>query len=269
MIRKQALEQANAPDDLDRLMHVTSPKMWLALIALGAIVLAALAWGLLGRIPVEVTAQAGILLKRDSVNEVAAQETGVVSRVAVREGDEISEGQTVAFLEVDGQNPVAIKSFFEGTATDVLVERGMVVDRGEQVAVIERGNEPLQAVMYVPIDDGKRLKKGTNAFISPSTVPSEEYGYMLGTVSRVSEFPPSEAEMMLLLQNQELVKSLRGDGDQLEVVVDLTRDPSTPSGFEWSIDQGPPFDVSNVTLATGTFVLGKERPAELVLPSER
>lgn len=269
LIRKQALEQVSAPDDLDRLMRVTSPKTWLALLALCALIAGALGWGLLGRVPVEVASQGGILLKRDSISEVVAQESGVVSRVIVRDGDAVREGQILALLQGDGEETVTVKSFSDGTVTEVLVEEGMVVDRGTQVAVIERGDEPLQAVMYVPIEEGKRIEKGMDAFVSPSTVASEEFGYIRGTVSRVSAFPPSEGHMMLLLENRDLVNSLRGNGDQLEVIVDLKRDPSAPSGLEWTTPQGPPVEISNGTPATARFILGEERPAELVLPSVR
>lgn len=269
LIRKQALEQISTPDELDRLMQVTGPKTWLALIALCTLVVGAVVWGFLGRIPVEVASQGGILLKRDSISEVVAQEPGVVSRVVARDGDAIKEGQVVALLQDGGDETVTVKSFSDGTATEVLVEEGMVVDRGTQVAVIERGDEPLQAIMYVPIDDGKRIKEGMRAHISPSTVASEEFGYMRGTVLRVSNFPPSEGHMMLLLENQNLVDSLRGDGDQLEVIVELERDPSAPSGFAWSSPRGPPAEIANGTPATAQFVLGEQRPADLVLPSVR
>jgi pyruvate/2-oxoglutarate dehydrogenase complex dihydrolipoamide acyltransferase (E2) component len=269
LIRKQVLEQVSAPDELDRQMHVTGPKTWLALVALCALVLGAVAWGFLGRVPVAVTSEGGILLKRDSIREVVAQEPGVVTEVGVSKGDTVEEGQVVARLQGDGEETVEVKSFFTGTALEVLLQEGIVVDRGDQVAVIERGDEPLQAIMYVPIDDGKRLEEGMLAHVSPSTVASEEFGYIRGTVSRVSEFPPSEAHMMLLFENRDLVESLRGNGGKLEVIVDLAQDTSTPSGFEWSSPQGPPTEIANATHATATFILGEERPAELVLPSVR
>jgi multidrug efflux pump subunit AcrA (membrane-fusion protein) len=263
------LEQVSAPDELDRLMHVTGPKTWLALIALCALVVGAVAWSLLGRVPVEVESQAGILLKRDSIREVVAHESGVVTKVGVSEGDAVKEGQVVAWLQGDGEEAVEVKSFSAGTATDVVIEEGIIVDRGAQVAVIERGDEPLQAIMYVPIDEGKRIEEGMLAHVSPSTVASEEFGYMRGTVSRVSDFPPSEGHMMLLLENRDLVESLRGSGGKLEVIVDLVRDPSAPSGYEWSSPQGPPMEIANGTPATARFILGEERPVELVLPSLR
>ena len=73
--------------------------------------------------------------------------------------------------------------------------------------------------------------------------------------------------MFLVLENQSLVDTLRTGDAQLRVDVKLLRDPSTPSGFEWSSSQGPPFAITRGTLCTSTFELGEERPMNLVLPS--
>ena len=59
LFREEALERIASPDELDRLMPVTSPKGWLALIALLALVMAALLWGVFGRIPIQVNADSG------------------------------------------------------------------------------------------------------------------------------------------------------------------------------------------------------------------
>ncbi len=92
---------------------------------------------------------------------------------------------------------------------------------------------------------------------------------MEGRISRVSKLPPSESEVSLLLDDQALARSVEAEGSQLETTVELERDRSTPSGFEWSSAKGPPIPITEHTPCTATFVVGEERPASLVLPSAR
>ena len=75
--------------------------------------------------------------------------------------------------------------------------------------------------------------------VLPSTVKAEESGYIQGEVTSVSQFPVTEGEMFLLLENQTLVDTLRTGDAQLRVDVKLHRDPSMLSGLEWSSSQGP------------------------------
>lgn len=44
MFRQTALERLSTPERLDELMHVTSPRYWIALLALGGLLVTALIW---------------------------------------------------------------------------------------------------------------------------------------------------------------------------------------------------------------------------------
>jgi multidrug efflux pump subunit AcrA (membrane-fusion protein) len=267
LFREEAMDKVLSPDELDRLMRVTDPKGWLALIALLALVAAAVVWGVFGSLPVEVGSDKGVLLGGDSRNPAVSQTSGLVTDVLVKIGDHVQEGQVLARVRPNEGAETDVVSLFDGRVDQILIEKGMFLERGQQVAVIKRGNEPLQAFVFVPGEQGKQLKKGMEVHVLPSTVKAEEFGFIQGKVTSVSKFPVTEDEMLLLLENQSLVEALRTGVSPHRVDVNLLRDPSTPSGFKWSSSQGPPFAITRGTLCTATFVLDKERPVNLVLPS--
>lgn len=100
IFRKVALERLSSPEQLDQLLQVTDPKGWLALGALGAILLSALAWGIWGAIPTEATGE-GILLRTGGVSDLAAPGAGQIEEVLVSVGDEIVKGEPVARIRQD------------------------------------------------------------------------------------------------------------------------------------------------------------------------
>ncbi|HSG40500.1 MAG TPA: NHLP bacteriocin system secretion protein, partial [Thermoanaerobaculia bacterium] len=85
----------SSPEQLDQLMQVTEPKGWLALTALGALLLTSVAWGVFGSIPTEAQGQ-GILLRQGGVSSLVAAENGQVEEILVAVGDVIEKGQPVA-----------------------------------------------------------------------------------------------------------------------------------------------------------------------------
>jgi HlyD family secretion protein len=97
IFRKVALERLSSPEQLDQLMQVTSPRGWLALGALGALLLAALGWAVLGSIPTDATGE-GILLRQGGVSSLVAAEAGQVEELLVSVGDVIQKGQVVAHV---------------------------------------------------------------------------------------------------------------------------------------------------------------------------
>ena len=266
LFREEAMDKMLSPDELDRLMRVTSPRGWLALIGLLALVAAAVVWGVFGTIPVQLSGDKGILLGGDSRSQAVSQVSGLVTDVRVKIGDDVQEGQVLARVGFAGGAETDVVSLFDGRVDEILIEKGVLLERGQSVAVIKERYEPLQAFVFVPGEQGKQLKKGMQVHVLPSTVKAEEHGFIQGEVTSVSKFPVTEVGMYLLLENQSLVDELRTGSNQYRVDIKLLKDPSTPSGFKWSSSQGPPFSITRGTLCTATFVLGEERPVNLVLP---
>jgi HlyD family secretion protein len=95
LYRKAALDQLSSPEQLDLLMRVTGPRAWLALIALGAVVLSAVVWSVVGTIPTQVSGQ-GILIRTGGVSQVVSTSAGRLTAVTVKVGDEVRQGDIVA-----------------------------------------------------------------------------------------------------------------------------------------------------------------------------
>ncbi len=97
LFRKKAMEQLASPDQLDQLMKVTTTRGWLALLALGIILVIAVLWGIFGSVPTRVAAE-GIILFKQGVFSISAESHGMVRNVAVQEGHNIVKGQIVATI---------------------------------------------------------------------------------------------------------------------------------------------------------------------------
>jgi len=165
-----------------------------------------------------------------------------------------------------------VLSSYDGRVTEVDLSPGAVVEEGATVALVEtekteqRGEEVLEAVIFAPAADGKRVRPGMEAQVSPATVQLEEYGFIPGKVTFVSQFPVTADSIMRLVENKELVESLTREGAPIEIHVSLAASSSTPSGFTWSSSVGPPSKVSQGTVCATSFVTESRRPADLVIP---
>lgn len=98
VFRKVALDRLASPEQLDQLMQVTDARGWIALIALGAVLLAAIVWSIVGSIPEQVAGE-GILVKSGGLYEVFPSAAGRVADIAVSVGDSVTEGEVVARIE--------------------------------------------------------------------------------------------------------------------------------------------------------------------------
>ncbi|MEM8933678.1 MAG: NHLP bacteriocin system secretion protein, partial [Acidobacteriota bacterium] len=80
IFRKVALERLSSPEQLDQLMQVTSPKGWIALVAISFLLALSILWGIVGSVPTTADG-GGILLRRGGVSELVANGSGQVEAI--------------------------------------------------------------------------------------------------------------------------------------------------------------------------------------------
>ena len=160
----------------------------------------------------------------------------------------------------------AIRSPYSGRVLEIMTDPGDLVGPGMPILTLESIDRSIEAVVYVSALKGKSIEPGMAVRVSPSTVKAEEYGFILGEVRSVSDFPVTPQGLRRVLRNENLVEALSGDGAPLEVVVRLLPDPDTVSGFAWSSSGGPPNEVFSGTLCTADVIVERKRPVEYVLP---
>ena len=94
LFRQSALARLASPEQLDQLMEVTDTKGWWTLAALVALVVAALLWSFVGRIPTTVQGT-GILLREGGVFDVQTTAGGQVMELSVVEGQAVQAGEVI------------------------------------------------------------------------------------------------------------------------------------------------------------------------------
>ncbi len=266
IFRKKALDTLSSPEQLDQLMQVTTLRGWVALLGLGILLVAGITYAFLGNIPSTITEQ-GVLLNRGGVRGIVVPVAGELIDVSVQVGDDVKAGQIVAVLhEQSSGNDTPIISSFSGRVLDVQVTPNMLVERGTNIAIIEPEGDELNAVVYLSFEEGKTVTPGMRVQLEPVNVSREAHGLLLGEVRRVAPLPATRASMMRTLGNETLVDSFLERGAQIEVLVDLQRDPSTPSGYAWSTPSGPPFELGSSTPATASFIVSEQPPISLIFP---
>ncbi len=406
LFRKEALDQLASPERLDQLIQVTSPKAWLALAGLAALMLVFVGWGVVGRINTRVHGQ-GILLGGD-VYEVVPLWPGRVKAIHVGLGDEVVAGDLVAELEqpelaqqienakarlrelqdedeyivatstresetqrgyyaelrtnlqqnieeyeellrlatarLEGRRqlldrglitaeqliPVQeaysasraqlanaraeltqvrldelgaefavpqrittseqevheaervvtrlendymlrsnVRCTSSGRVLELTVDEGSVIESGQalmRISLSERAAGQLRAVLYVGGEDGKRVEPGMSVLVGPTTVRPEEYGYMLGRVTRIADFPATSEGMQRVLKNDQLVRQLSLLGSPFQLDVELIRDTTATSGYAWTSGHGPTVAIADGTPILGRVIVETRRPVQLVIP---
>jgi HlyD family secretion protein len=191
-----------------------------------------------------------------------------VLELYVQVGDPVSEGQTIARIASAGSGAGArVISPYTGRVLELRTTVGSVVNIGSPVVSLEavnQGQKKLEAVLFITASDGKKARPDMLVEITPSTVKREEFGFIPSRITYVSKFPITQQGMMRTLGSEELVKEF-GQSAVIEVRAELTEDPTSPSGYQWS-SKGPDISIEDGTPCSANIIVEQRRPISLIIP---
>lgn len=167
---------------------------------------------------------------------------------------------------------IQVRSPHAGTVVETRVSSGRLVEPGSSIIAIEpdgRAVKRLEAVVYMPAYEGRRVRPGMEALLSPAGIRKEEHGLMVGRVTGVSEYPVTWENMHGLLQNPQMVDDLLHQGAAYQVQVDLVPEPDNYSGFRWTSAGGPRERITGGVMGEGEITIERQRPISLLIPTVR
>lgn len=264
IFREKALAKIASPEQLDQLMRVTTPGGWLTLAGIGLLLVFSLLWSIFGSLTTNVVGQ-GILLRHSGVQTVMSTNAGQVTEVLVQAGDVLTTGQAIArILPNEGRDNVTLISPMSGRVVALLTTQGDLTERGRPLLTLEAPDEPLDAILFLPLAEGKSIHPGMEALVSPSTAERNLYGYLIGRVDTVSEFPIDAPGLARRVGNDALAQTFLQQGALIEVRVTLIPSPDTLSGYLWSSRLGPPLTLTSGTLCNASIVVRRQMPLSLI-----
>lgn len=176
--------------------------------------------------------------------------------------------RTIDGLKETMKRNEVIVSPFAGRIVELKSGVGSLIAVGDPLVTLEEETdiaERLQVLVYPTTADGKQIKPGMEARITPTTVKREESGFMLGEVVFVSDYTVSRDSMIQELQTKSLVEQFVAPAPPIEVRVRLLTRPDGED-FVWSSEANEPPTISSGTLAEVEVVVKRQPPITLVIP---
>ena len=126
LFRKSSLEKLSSPEQLDKMIVITSPSFWLAMLGAAFIVATALVWSIFGRLPENVDTQ-GIYVNRAGIQSVYCEGSGTVAEIKVQDGDTVKKGDIIAVLDTSDIDEKIVEYEEKKAAVESVSEDGTAI----------------------------------------------------------------------------------------------------------------------------------------------
>lgn len=261
LYRKASLERISSPEQLDKTLKITSPMSWLALLGVTIIIVITIIWSVVGTIPETITTN-GIIVSPVSTNSIYAEESGIVTAVYVKAGEELHLGDSIMAIQTNRGETITIKSDQVGVVSEIIVSVGASVNQNTEVVHISPTVSGKQVVVcYVPLSNVKKIDRGMHVYVYLSSADSQTYGHMEARVINIDSKATSSASMNYILgSDNNLTSSFVSNGAVTAVACELYPSLETDNGYYWSNEKGGNVDVSNGSLCTAKIITKKVAP---------
>lgn len=299
---REALNKLRSPEKLDTLLPITTPINWMALIAIGVLLFSVILWSIFGAFTVKVDGM-GMIMDSAGVVNISHISDGKITQIYIHSGSQVKKGDLIARMEQpvqDADTRMAqynitlsqsdrdamskasehdakktqelvneyIYSDYDGIVDEIMVETGSIINVGTPICSIRRtqNRDELTGVLYIPVEQGKRVEPGMSIQLSPNGVDTSQSGWLLGVVRSVSQYPISTTAMNKVLGNEQLVQYILNNeqGAVMEVKFDLVKDENSESGYLWTSFVGKHKPITAGSFCTGSIIIDRVPPIEKV-----
>lgn len=239
LFRKSSLEKISSPEQLDKTITITSPMSWLALLGITLIIAITLVWAIFGSLPTTHT-YLGVLVSPVNANALFADDSGEITEILVKKGDVINKGDELFVIKnALGVSRICVSSH-AGRISEVLVQKADYVMQGNEVfRITPEVEHDLIIISYVPLLDAATLQPGMKTIVNFS-LSTRKSEAMEAEIIKIDSYAASITNMAYVLGNDNmLVNQFVQQGPVVAVTSKISTDDS---------------DTNKTNLSPGTLV---------------
>lgn len=299
LFRKSSLDTLSTPEQLDRQVKIMRPSAWIIFAAFAVAFVTFVIWGFTYKITNGINMY-GVVFTNNNIISCFTERDCLVTDVLVNNGDYVQIGDIIAVVSndellseindcrykaesldkksaeyiteskrLDGLIESYIASTVIKSNTDGYIQTvksiGSSLSAGDTIAAIMADSGYNEVVAYVPLQDSNDIELGMTAQVSPVYAPREEYGYMTGVVTAVSDTPVSEESIIARMGTLSYVENIIPDGVCVEVRIRLDFDENSENKYKWSNKKGEGLSVVLGTQCSIIVSADEYLPVEMLL----
>ena len=252
LFNKEALEALDDHSEAEEMARVASPRLWIVLAAMLAMMAVVLYWCIFGTINYTVTAQ-GVVFPFGEAAPVSVPYDGTVSRSLVSHGTAVAQGAGIVEIR-NALSASTVAAPREGVVIQTLLP-GTPFRAGEPVAWLlpqTRQMAGREMLCYVTYKGLRKLKTGQQVQATPANLEREKWGYAYGRVVGIELYPTTRQEIVSRVKLDPLASFIEDGQAVYEVRVVLDEQDgglvwSRPKSREVKVGNGALFNIQVIT----------------------
>ena len=235
LYRQKALKTLSSPEQLDRMVIITPPMVWLAIAAGIVLTVVVCVWAGVGSVYSTISCKA-LYFDKGQLNYIYSPVSGFVTESFVEQDKAFKKGDVLYTVRDASGKTTEIKAVGNGYP-DTFAHAGYYARTGEELVRYWEESDMQGGYVYclVPYSIAGSVKEGSKVMLDPTFLDDQYYGHMTGTVTKVGKGPVGKVELYYQVGNQPLIDEVFSEGPFVAAYCEIDKDPDSANGFRWTI----------------------------------
>lgn len=285
IFRDDAINKALSPENLNRQIKIIKTPFSMLLATLFLAVITAIIWSFFASIPITLKLK-GVIFPQEGIATVTALEEGVMGSIRVKLGNYVKEGDVISYIpQIDILDQIKIsqdsdeiqqlrmeyhmKSMILSPSDGQIIslaQEGQYLKKGDEIAKLVKSDDHTdnqEVTAFAAQSEAKILKKGMLVQISPDFAPREQYGYMEGIITKITNFPSKPSEILRRFGGFVSETDLSGLENNIEIKILISADVKSKNLKKWSNPKGETLNIDVGTKCNIVAILDRVKPVDL------
>ena len=247
LFRKETLDMLDNPGQLNDFIRVTTPPLYILLLSMMICSIVVCFWLAFGTLTEHVKSVA-VVFPHETPNRVSAESAGAVEKLFVAKGEKVGKGKPLLLVRCNDRVDT-VKAEIAGMVIDCKAVDYVFRDHETLAEIIPEKKKSLnkELITYVKYKDLRELKPGQEVQVTPVDLHREDYGYILGHITKVDPFPVSIEDARKQSSIRNFVDMIFPSETAYEVRIVVDTDKADPTKLKWSRTQSGDIRLSSMS----------------------
>ena len=237
LFRKETLDVLDNPGQINDFIRVTTPPLYIVILSMTICSIVVCLWLVFGTVTEHVQAVA-VVFPHDSPERVCNKTGGEVDQLFVIKGLHVTKGMPLMAVRNHGKTDTLYADHAGMVTNSKAVDDSFRAHETLMEIIPDKNNHlNRELITYVRYKDLRELAPGLEVQVTPVDLHREDYGYIVGHITKINPFPVrlEEAREQSVIRN--FVDTIFPDETAYEVRLVVDADNANPNLLKWSREQ--------------------------------
>lgn len=258
IFRKETLDTLENPGQITDYVKVTTPPLYIMQVAMLVCCVVVVLWVAFGSVTEHVKSVA-VVFPHETPSRLTVPHDGQVEEIIASKGLHVGKGEAIMAV----RNADVLDTLYASAEGMLISTKGIdepfrAYETLAEIVPESNNGSNRELITFVEYKALRTLKVGQEVQVTPSDLHREDYGYIIGHITHIDNFPVREEDARRLSMMRNFTDKIFPSETAYQVRLVVDTNDEDPSRLKWSRKQSESITLGKMTFCNVQIITGRK-----------